>query len=580
MGSLKKTETNTGESLKYINKMLLTLFLLPLIGALFIFLSDFNTSIHNHYLSLGRIKQIALITTLLTFLWSLLLYRGFDSCSSFFQYRPFGSSSSENSLIQFKLGVDGLSLYFILLTTFTIPICILASVYFTRDNLNSSDNSPVLIIETRIKGNNDKDLEDKLPFSERIRTSSTKETPLFRREIKRSKIDIGITKEVKQYLIYFLILESLLLLVFIVQDILSFYIRFESVLIPLFLIVGIWGSSSRRIRARFLLFLYTLFGSLFILLAFISLYHLVGSTDFQVLQIRDLSFYRQKYLFLGIFLSFAIKTPLIPFHVWLSRAHVEAPLRGSIILRGVILKLRVYGFLRILIPIFPEATCYFSPIIQILRTISIIYASLTTLRQTDFKCLVAYSSVAHMGVVVLGLFSNTIQGIEGAILLSLAHGFVSPALFILVGGVLYSRFHTRVIRYYRGITLFMPLWSLFFFIFTIANIRTPLTRNWVGEFLCLTGIFQQNPYIRGIRAFTIVLSAIYSIWLYNRIRFGAYSPYFLPSGLDARDLTRREFHRLLTLLIPTLLFGLFPNIVLHDLHFVRSSLLYHFPTFF
>lgn len=380
----------------------------------------------------------------------------------------------------------------------------------------------------------------------------------------------GSFSSLKYFLISFLILETLLIAVFLVLDIMLFYVFFESVLIPLFLIVGIWGGSHTRVRAAFLLFLYTLFGSLFILLAFLVIYYNVGSTDFQVVCLNEISLDSQKLLWLAIFISMAIKTPLVPLHIWLPRAHAEAPLAGSIILAGVILKLASYGYMRIMLQFLPDASYYFSPLIQTFAVISIIYASLATLRQTDFKALVAYSSVAHMGVVVLGLFSNTVQGIEGGIVLSIAHGFVSPALFILVGGVLYDRFHTRIIRYYRGITVYMPLFSVFFFVFTISNAAVPLTGNWVGEFLSLTGVFQQNPVVAVLGSTGIVLSAAYSIWLYNRIAFGSYSKYLNYTT----DLGRREFMVLLPLLVITILLGIFPNVVLDTIHVSVSGLIY------
>jgi NADH-ubiquinone oxidoreductase chain 4 len=407
------------------------------------------------------------------------------------------------------IGIDGISLYFVLLTTFITPICILSN----WDNIKHS---------------------------------------------------------LKYFLISFLLLETLLVAVFVVLDILLFYIFFESVLIPLFLIVGIWGGSPTRVRAAYLLFLYTLFGSLFILLAFLVIYYNVGSTDFNVVSLSEINPDSQKLLWLAIFMSMAIKTPLIPFNTWLTYAHSEAPVGGSIVLAGVILKLATYGYMRILLQFLPDASCYFGPIVQTIAVISIIYASLVTLRQTDFKKLVAYSSVAHMGVVVLGLFSNTVQGIEGAILLSIAHGFVSPALFFLVGGVLYDRYHTRTIRYYRGLTAYIPLFSVFFFLFTIFNAAVPLSANWAGEFMTLTGIFQQNPIVGLLASSGIVLSAGYSIWLYNRISFGAWSKYVRYTV----DLNRREFIILLPLFIGTVLLGVFPNIVLDTIHVSVSTLLY------
>ena len=478
--------------------MLTLLLIIPLLGVLALSPMQNGTE--------SRMKQIALFVTLLNFLVSLVLWGEFDSNSSQYQ---FTQEFNQVSFCHLHIGVDGLSLYFVLLTTFTMPICILASWENVKHNL-------------------------------------------------------------KYFLIAFLMVETLLIALFVVLDLLLFYVFFESVLVPLFLIVGIWGGSETRIRASFLLFLYTLFGSLFMLLSFLVIIYNVGTSDLQMISLADISFDSQKILWLGIFLSFAIKTPLVPFHMWLPRAHVEAPLAGSIVLAGLILKLAVYGFLRILIPLLPEATEYFSPLVQTIAVITLVYSSLTTLRQTDFKCLVAYSSIAHMSVVVAGVFSNTIQGIEGGIMLSIAHGFVSPALFMLVGGVLYDAFHTRVIRYYRGMTSYMPVFSVFFLLFTVANAGTPLTSNWVGEFLALAGTFQRSPVVGLLMSTGIVFSAAYSFWLYNRICFGAYSQYL---GY-ARDVSRREYMILLTLLIPTFVFGIWPNIILNDLHYSVSGLLY------
>jgi NADH-ubiquinone oxidoreductase chain 4 len=478
--------------------MLTSLLIIPVLGVLA--LSPMQEG------SESRMKKLALLVTLLNFVVSLVLWGEFDSNSSQYQ---FTADFYQLSFCHFHIGVDGLSLYFVLLTTFTMPICILASWENVQHNL-------------------------------------------------------------KYFLIAFLMVETFLIAFFVVLDLLLFYVFFESVLVPLFLVVGIWGASETRIRASFLLFLYTLFGSLFMLLAFLVIIYNVGTSDLQMISLADISFESQKILWLAIFLSFAIKTPLIPFHMWLPRAHVEAPLAGSIVLAGLILKLAVYGFLRILIPLLPEATAYFSPLVQTIAVITLVYSSLTTLRQTDFKCLVAYSSIAHMSVVVAGIFSNTVQGIEGGIMLSIAHGFVSPALFMLVGGVLYDRYHTRVIRYYRGMTTYMPIFATFFFVFTIANAGTPTTRNWVGEFLSLNGTFMRSPVVGLLMSTGIVFSAGYSIWLFNRICFGANSPYLSYTT----DVSRREYMVLLTLLIPTIVFGIWPNIILNDLHYSVSTLLY------
>lgn len=274
-----------------------------------------------------------------------------------------------------------------------------------------------------------------------------------------------------------LILQSMLTAVFLVQDLLLFYVFFEAVLVPLFVLVGVWGASADRVRAAFLLFLYTLFGSLFMLLAFIAITSMAGTSDLQVLSLAGVNFEKQKLLWLAIFASLAVKTPLLPVHIWLSRAHVQASVAVSMLLAGLVLKLATYAYVRILLPILPEASAYYGPLVQTICVITLIYSSLTTLRQTDFKVLIAYSSVAHMAVVVIGLFSNSMQGIEGALLLSIGHGFVSPALFYCLGGVLYDRYHTRQLRYYRGLVQYMPIFAILLFVFVLGNMSTPLTLN-------------------------------------------------------------------------------------------------------
>ena len=481
--------------------MLTLLLIIPLVGALMLAPMQGDT-----LQSESQMKRVALGTSLINFVLSIVLWGEFDSSTSEYQ---FTQEFNQVNFCHLHIGVDGISLYFVLLTTFITPICILSNWE-------------------------------------------------------------NIKQQLKYFLMCFLVLETLLIAVFVVLDILLFYVFFESVLIPLFLIVGIWGGSATRVRAAFLLFLYTLFGSLFMLLAFLVIYYNVGSTDFQVVSLSEINLESQKLLWLAVFISMAIKTPLLPFHVWLPRAHAEAPLAGSVILAGLILKLATYGYMRILIQFLPDATSYFSPLVQTIAVITLIYASLATLRQTDFKALVAYSSIGHMAVVVLGLFSNTIQGIDGALLLSIAHGVVSPALFILVGGVLYDRYHTRTIRYYRGMTAYMPLFSIMFFVFTIFNAAVPLSANWTGEFLCLAGAFQRNPVFAVLGSTGIVLSAAYSIWLYNRIAFGAWSKYLNYTT----DLTRREFMLLLPLLFVAVVFGIFPNIILDSVHASTSGLLY------
>lgn len=482
-------------------KMLTALLIIPLIGS-FALLPIAEGTVAGE----SRMKRIALATAMVNFIVSIVLWGEFDSSASQYQ---FVQEFNNLSFCHFHIGVDGISLYFILLTTFITPICILSNW---------------------------------------------------------DTIKLGM----KYFLIAFLLLETLLIAVFVVLDLMLFYIFFESVLIPLFLIVGIWGGSDTRIRASFLLFLYTLGGSLFMLLGIMVIYYNIGSTDFTMISLSDISLDSQKLLWLAFFLSFAIKTPLVPFHMWLPRAHAEAPLAGSILLAGLILKLATYGYLRVLINFMPDATSYFSPLVQTIAVVTLIYSSLATVRQVDFKALVAYSSIGHMAVVVLGLFSNTIIGIEGAIALSIAHGVISPAMFILVGGVLYDRFHTRVIRYYRGVTVYMPVFSALFFVTTAFNMAVPLSLNWIGEFMSLAGVFQKSPLVGLLGASSIILSAVYSIYLYNRISFGAYSQYLSYTT----DITRREFMLLFPLLLVAVIFGIMPNIILADLHVAVSGLLY------
>jgi proton-translocating NADH-quinone oxidoreductase chain M len=290
-------------------------------------------------------------------------------------------------------------------------------------------------------------------------------------------------------------LETLQIFAFVSLDLLLFYIFFESILPIIFIIIVIYGHGEDRFRSAFLLFLYTLAGSLPMLLSILYIYSYVGSTDFQLISLSEISFEHQKLLWLGFFIAFAVKTPLYPFTIWLPKAHADSPLAGSILLAGTILKLATYGYLRVLINFLPNASNYFGPLVQTIAIIAIIYASLSTIIQQDTKRLIAYSSIAHMGVVVLGLFSNTIQGIEGGILLALAHGFVSPALFICVGGIIYERTGTRIINYIRGLVLNMPIFTTLFFIFTLCNTGIPLSLNFLGEVMSLIGIFQRNPFI-------------------------------------------------------------------------------------
>jgi len=338
-----------------------------------------------------------------------------------------------------------------------------------------------------------------------------------------------------------------------------------------FILIIVYGSGKDKVRSATLLFLYTFAGSLPMLLAILTIYNYVGSTDFTIISLSKINLEYQKILFFCFFIAFAVKTPLWPFHIWLPKAHGDSNLAGSILLAATVLKFSTYGILRILINFLPDATNYFIPFVQTIAIITLIYASFATIVQEDTKKLIAYSSVCHMAIVTLGLFSNTIVGIEGAILLAVAHAFVSPALFICLGGVVYERIGTRNISYIRGLVNSMPIFTIFFFIFTLANTGVPLSLNWLGEIMSLTGTFQKNPFIAVLGASGIVLSACYSIFLYNRISYGSYSPH-LPL---LKDISRREFYLLLSLLIPTFLLGIFPNVILDTLHVSVTSLLYN-----
>ena len=483
-------------------QMLSLLLLLPVIGSLLLLTIPEN-SIENKI----KMKKITLITMLINFIISIYIWLEFDSNTSQYQ---FVYEFIDLSYCHLNIGIDGISLYFVLLTTFISPIAILS-------NYNNINNN------------------------------------------------------LKYFLISFLLLETLQIGVFIVLDLILFYIFFESVLPILFLIIIIYGSGEARIRSALLLFLYTLAGSLFMLLAILQIYSYVGSTDFQIISLSEINLDSQKILWLGFFVAFAVKTPLWPLTGWLYRAHADSPLAGSILLAATILKFATYGYLRVLINFLPDATNYFSPLVQTIAIITLIFASLATIIQQDTKALIAYSSIAHMSIVILGLFSNTIQGIEGAILLALAHGFVSPALFICVGGVIYDRTGTRIIHYVRGLVTYMPVFIILFFIFTLSNTGIPLTLNFLGEQLSLIGIWERSPLIAALGATGIVLSAIYSIYLYNRISYGIYSPHLKP----IKDISRREFNLLITLLLPTVLLGIYPNVILDGLHLSISCLIYN-----
>ena len=318
----------------------------------------------------------------------------------------------------------------------------------------------------------------------------------------------AINYNLKEYLIAFLFLDFLLIGVFCILDLLLFYIFFETVLIPMFLIVGIWGSRERKILASYYFFLYTLFGSVVMLLSILYIYYQVGTTDYEVLLTFSFSELEQKFLWFTFFLSFASKVPMIPTHLWLPEAHVEAPTAGSVILAGVLLKLGTYGFIRFSLPLFPKASFFFTPLVYTIASVGIVYTSFTAIRQSDFKRIIAYTSIAHMNLVVLGIFSFNTIGIEGAILQSLSHGFVASALFLIIG-VVYDRYRTRLVQYYGGLASVMPIYISIFLFFTMANISFPGTSSFVGEFLILTGSFKVNTTITFLGATGVIIGAAY-----------------------------------------------------------------------
>ena len=486
--------------------LLLSLLLIPILGIFVLSISTFYDYLSNW--KIKQIKVIALTTSIINLFISLIIFILFDFSSNQFQ---FVQEYHQINSFDIYLGLDGLSIYFVLLTTIIIPISLLS-------NWSS------------------------------------------------------ITENIRSYVIIILLLETLLLAVFLVLDILLFYIFFESILPPLFILIGLFGSSN-RVRASFYLFLYTLLGSLFLLLSILTISSIMGTTDFDALYKTNFNYYTQLFLFYGIFIAFAVKTPTIFLNTWLLKAHVESPLGGSIILAAIVLKLSLYGILRLILPLLPKASLDYTYIVYLIGIITIIYASLSTLRTIDVKELIAYSSVCHAAVYLLGVFSNTIQGIEGGIILGLAHGFVSSGLFICAGGILYDRSSTRLITFYRGITQIMPLFSILFFILSLGNCGVPLTLNFVGEFMSLYGIFERLPLLGVIASSSIVFSAGYTIFMFNRIAFGgSLSKWF---QVSIPDLNKREFFILLTLTIFVVILGIYPVPILDGLHYSVSSLVYY-----
>ena len=459
---------------------------LPLLGVAAILLAKGDDAAAIRYA-----RYAALWTTIVTFLVSLLIPLYFVNAEAGFQLVE--NHSWLGSLANYRMGVDGISMPFVILTTFLMPICILASWY--------------------------------------------------------------VDKRVKEYMIAFLVLETLMVGVFCATDLVLFYVFFEAGLIPMFLIIGIWGGQ-RRVYASFKFFLYTLLGSVLMLLAIIAMYWQAGTTDIAVLLSKPNAFppEMQTWLWLAFFASFAVKMPMWPVHTWLPDAHVEAPTAGSVILAAILLKMGGYGFLRFSLPLFPDASLYFQNFVYVLSVIAIIYTSLVAMMQEDMKKLIAYSSVAHMGFVTMGIFSMTRQGVDGAVFQMISHGLVSGALFLCVG-VVYDRMHTREIAAYGGLVNRMPIYAGVFMLFTMANVGLPGTSGFVGEFLTLLGTFQNNTWVAFFATTGVILSACYALWLYRRVIFGKMEK---PSLSWMPDLTAREMLTLAPLLLLTIYFGIYP----------------------
>lgn len=462
---------------------------LPIVGVIFIlFLKGDDEA------TLRNARWAALIASIVTFILSLVAWSRYDSGTAAFQLLE--SRAWLGGGLGYRLGVDGASMPFILLTTFLMPFCI-ASAWE------------------------------------------------------------AIHVRVKEFMICFLVLEASLIGVFSSLDIVLFYLFFEGSLIPMFLIIGIWGGS-RRIYASMKFFLYTLLGSLLMLLAIMKMYGVAGTTDIAVLLNTKFPVSLQHWLWLAFFASFAVKMPMWPVHTWLPDAHVEAPTAGSVVLAGILLKLGGYGFIRFSLPMFPEASHFFAPLVFALSVIAIVYTSLVALVQEDMKKLIAYSSVAHMGFVTMGLFTMTVQGIQGGIFLMISHGLVSGALFLCVG-VVYDRLHTREIAAYGGLVERMPKYALVFLVFTMANIGLPGTSGFVGEFLTMLAAFQVNTWVAFFATFGTILSAAYALYLYCRVVFGTLDKASLMSILD---LSPREVAIMAPLLLLTLYYGFHPQPIL------------------
>ena len=478
--------------------ILSSLILLPLIGSFFIF---FNKSSEKN----RTIKYVSIFITFSNFLLSLYLWYIFDKSISDFQFIE--DREWISGLINYKVGIDGISILFVVLTAFITPLCVIS------------------VIST-------------------------------------------IKYRLKDFLIAILIMESLMIGVFCSLDLVVFYLFFEGGLIPMFLIIGIWGGE-RRVYSAFKFFLYTLLGSVLMLVAIISIYWIAGTTDVQELYKIGIDQKYQNLLWLAFFSSFAVKTPMWPVHTWLPDAHVEAPTAGSVILAAILLKMAGYGFIRFSIGLFPIGSEYFVPLVYILSLIAIIYTSLVALMQEDMKKLIAYSSVAHMGFVTLGIFTLTQQGLEGSIFQMVSHGLVSAALFLCVG-VVYERMHTRLIKDYGGLVSIMPKYAIVFMIFALGSLSLPGTSGFIGEFLILMGAFKKNFLVATVASVGVILGAAYILWLYKRVIFGKIKNQEVTKMLD---LNKHDILILWSLAVPIIFFGFYPEPLINTMEVSINNLI-------
>jgi len=479
--------------------ILSSLILLPLLGALFIFFSKSKSNTHL------TSKYLALFVSSINFILSLYLWYLFDPYTSEFQFLE--ERSWIKGFINYKVGIDGISILFIVLTTFISPLCVVS-------------------------------------------------------------VNNTIKNRLKEFLIAILVMESLMIGVFCSLDLVVFYLFFEGGLIPMFLIIGIWGGE-RRVYSAFKFFLYTLLGSVLMLIAIISIYWITGTTDITYLYSIGVDEKYQYLLWLAFFSSFAVKTPMWPVHTWLPDAHVEAPTAGSVLLAAILLKMAGYGFIRFSIGLFPIASEYFVPLIYFLSLVAIIYTSFVALMQEDMKKLIAYSSVAHMGFVTLGIFTFTQQGLEGSIFQMISHGLVSAALFLSVG-VIYERMHTRLIANYGGLVSIMPKYSIVLMVFTLGAIGLPGTSGFIGEFLILVGTFKKSFLVATIASLGVILAAAYMLWLYKRIIFGEI---FKNELKKMTDLNKSEIFILSSLVFPIIFFGFYPEPLLSTIEISIENLI-------